>query len=73
MLPVWGEAKTRAVGGGAGSGVARRTSWAGQARGSTGDVTAVAAGVLLAAFAFVAFIAYAIVSAVFQVSTSFKF
>ncbi len=33
----------------------------------------ISTGVLLAAFAFVAFIAYAIVSAVFQVSTSFKF
>lgn len=33
----------------------------------------VSSGVLLCAFAFVAFIAYAIVSAVFQVSASFKF
>lgn len=33
----------------------------------------ISTGVLLAAFAFVAFIAYAIVSAVFQVSTSFRF
>jgi hypothetical protein len=33
----------------------------------------VSSAVLLCAFAFVAFIAYAIVSAVFQVSASFKF
>jgi general secretion pathway protein F len=33
----------------------------------------VSAGVLVAAFSFVAFIAYAIVSAVFQVSSSFRF
>ena len=35
--------------------------------------TVVSSGVLLFAFSFVAFIAYAIVSAVFQVSASFKF
>ncbi len=35
--------------------------------------TSISAGVLVAAFSFVAFIAYAIVSAVFQVSSSFRF
>jgi type II secretory pathway component PulF len=35
--------------------------------------TSISAGVLVAAFSFVAFIAYAIVSAVFEVSSSFRF
>ena len=35
--------------------------------------TSISAGVLVAAFSFVAFIAYAIVSAVFKVSSSFRF
>ena len=48
MLPEWGEAKTRAVGGGAGSGAARRTSWAGQGGEATEDATAVAGGFLVA-------------------------